>query len=228
MTMLRNLLAPAGLALCALAALPAQAQIDGRMATVDTTRAIIRTTAFQTAYQQVETTYAEQIALGRTKLQESQTLLAKFDKNGDTQLDEAEQATMKKSPDFAKLQTIDQEIIGIRKQIDSARIYAIEQIIQQYPSALQDVTTADQIKIVVDPSTVLFSVEEADITLKVVNALNARVPAVGVVPPVGWQKSQEGDQVYKQVQQFLAIAAQYAQQQQPQAPQGDPAAPAGR
>jgi len=226
--MLRKLLAPASLSLCALAAMPAHAQVDGRLATVDTTRAIIATTAFQTAYQQVETTYAEQIALGRTKSQESQTLLIKFDKNGDKQLDETEQAAMKKSSDFAKLQSLEQEILGLSKQIDGARIYAIEQIAVQYGSALQDVTTAEQIKIVIDPGTVLFSVPETDITLKVVTALNARVPAVGVVPPAGWQPSREGAQLNKDIQQFLTIASQIAQQRQGQEQQGNTAAPAGR
>jgi hypothetical protein len=126
------------------------------------------------------------------------------------------------------LQTLEQEIVGLSNQIDGARIYAIEQIIVQYGSALQDVTTADQIKLVLDPGTVLFSAPEADITLKVVTALNARVPAVGVVPPAGWQPSREGARLYQEIQQFLAIAAQYAAQQQAAQPAADPAAPVGR
>jgi Skp family chaperone for outer membrane proteins len=228
MTSFTKLLASASFALSALAAMPAHAQVDGRMATVDTTRTIIGTTAFQTAYEQVNTTYAQQNDLRRTKSQERQTMLAKFDKNGDKQVDETEQAAMQKSPDFAKLQTLEQEIVGLSNQIDGARIYAIEQIIVQYGSALQDVTTADQIKLVLDPGTVLFSAPEADITLKVVTALNARVPAVGVVPPAGWQPSREGARLYQEIQQFLAIAAQYAAQQQAAQPAADPAAPVGR
>jgi Skp family chaperone for outer membrane proteins len=228
MTSFTKLLAPASLALCALATTPALAQVDGRMATVDTTRTIIGTTAFQTAYEQVNTTYAQQNELRRTKSQERQTMLAKFDKNGDKQVDETEQAAMQKSPDFAKLQTLEQEIVGLSNQIDGARVYAIEQIIVQYGSALQDVTTADQIKLVLDPGTVLFSAPETDITQKVVAALNARVPAVGVVPPAGWQPSREGARLYQEIQQFLALAAQYAQQQQAAQPAGDPAAPVGR
>jgi len=57
-------------------------------------------------------------------------------------------------------------------------------------------------------------------------ALNVKVPAVGVVPPAGWQPTREGVQVYQEIQQRLAIAAQYAQQQQ--AAQGAPVAPDGR
>ena len=228
MTRLAKLLAPAGLVLAATAALPAQAQVDGRMASVDVTRTIIGTTAFQTSYEQVNTTYAQQNELRRTKAQERQTMLAKFDKNADKQVDETEQAAMQKSADLPKLQALEQEIQGLSNQIDGARVFAIEQIIMQYGSALQDVTTAEQIKVVLDPGTVLFAVPEMDITPKVTAALNARVPAVGVVPPAGWQPSREGVQVYQEIQQRLALAAQLQQQQGAPAPQGNPAAPAGR
>ena len=228
MTRLAKLIAPAGLILAVAAALPAQAQVTGKLATVDVSRTIIGTTAFQTAYEQVNTTYAAQAELRRTKAQERQTMLAKFDKNGDKQVDDTEQQAMQKSPDFAKLQTLEQEIQALGNQIDGARVFAIEQIIVQYPSALQDVTTKDQIKLVIDPSTLLFAPPEADITTKVTAALNARVPAVGVVPPAGWQPSREGVQIYQEIQQRL-IAAQMAQQQQQAAGQQQAApAPVGR
>ncbi|PLK23943.1 hypothetical protein C0V72_06970 [Porphyrobacter sp. TH134] len=229
MTRLAKYLASAGVALTALTALPAHAQVDGRLATVDISRTIIGTTAFQTSYEQVNTTYAQQNELRRTKAQERQTMLAKFDKNGDKQVDDSEQAAMQKSPDFAKLQTLEQEIQGLGNQIDGARVYAIEQIIMQYPAALEQVTTAQQIKMVIDPSSLLFAPPEADITQQVTTALNAKVASVGVVPPAGWQPSREGVQIYQEIQQRL-IAAQMAQaQQQQQAAQpGNAAAPAGR
>ena len=230
MTRLAKLIAPAGLVLAAAVALPASAQVQGNIATVDIPRTIIGTNAFKTAYEQVNTTYATQNELRRTKAQERQTMLAKFDKNGDKQVDESEQAAMQKSPDLPKLQTLEQEIAGLNNQIDGARVFAVEQIIMQYPAALQEVTTKDKIQIVIDPSSLLFAPPEADITAKVTTALNTKVPAVGVVPPAGWQPSREGVQVYQEIQQRL-IAAQMAQQQQ-QAAQAqqpaDAAAPTGR
>lgn len=229
MTRLAKLIAPAGLILAVAAALPAQAQVTGKLATVDVSRTIIGTTAFQTAYEQVNTTYAAQAELRRTKAQERQTMLAKFDKNGDKQIDEAEQAAMQKSADFAKLQTVDQEIQGINNQIDGARVFAVEQIIAQYSAALQEVTTKEQIKLVLDPSALLFAPPEADITAKVTAALNLKVPAVGVVPPAGWQPSRDSVGVYQEIAQRLQLAAQI---QAAQAAQGQqqaaPAAPAGR
>jgi Skp family chaperone for outer membrane proteins len=228
MTRLAKLLAPAGLALAALVAMPAHAQVEGRIATVDISRTIIGTTAFQTAYEQINTTYAQQNELRRTKAQERQTLLATFDTNGDKQVNDAELAAKQKSPDFTKLQTLEQEIQALSNQIDGARVFAIEQIIVQYPAALQEVTTKQQIKLVIDPGSLLFAPPEADITQAVTTALNTKVPAVGVVPPAGWQPSREGAQIYQEIQQRL-IAAQIAQQQQQAAQtQGDPAAPTGR
>lgn len=226
MTKLTRLLAPASLALAAMFAMPAQAQVEGRIATVDIARTVIGTTAFQTSYEQVNQTYAQQNELRRTKAQERQTLLATFDTNGDKQVDDGELAVKQNTPDFAKLQTLEQEITALGNQIDGARVYAIEQILVQYGPALQEITTAQQIKLVLEPGSLLFAVPEADITQQVTTALNAKVPSVGVVPPAGWQPSREGVQIYQDIQQRL-IAAQRLQQAQ-QAQQPAPTAPVGR
>jgi len=228
MSIFSKLLAPAGVALCALAALPAAAQVDGRVATIDISRAVLGTTAFQTAYEQVNQTYAQQNELRRTKAQERQTLLQTFDTNGDKQVDDAELAAKQNSPQFAQLQTLEQEIQGLTNQIDAARIYAVEQVIAQYGAALQEVTTQQQIKLVIDPASLQFAVPEADITQKITTALNAKVPNVGIVPPQGWQPSREGVQLYQEIQQRLLTAQLIQQRQQQQQQQGNPQAPAGR
>ena len=231
MTIFSKLIAPAAVALCAVAAVPAQAQIEGRIATVDISRAVLGTTAFQTAYEQVNTTYAQQNELRRTKAQERQTLLQSFDTNGDKQVDDAELAAKQNSPQFTQLQTLEQEIQALTNQIDAARVYAVEQVITQYGAALQEVVTKQQIKLVIDPATVMFTVPEADITQQITTALNAKVPSVGIVPPQGWQPARESVQLYQEIQQRLMTAQliqQRQQQQQQQQQQGNPQAPAGR
>jgi Skp family chaperone for outer membrane proteins len=227
MTTFSKLLAPAGLALTALAALPANAQVEGRMATVDVSGAVLGTTAFQNAYSEVTRTYAQQIELLRTKDQERQTLLQAFDTNGNKQLEDAEVAAKQNTPEFTKLQTVTQEVQALTNQIDFARIYAVEQVAVQYSAALQEVITKQQIKLVIDPSSLIYLTPEADITPQVVTALNAKVPSVGVVPPTGWQPSREGAQIYQEIQQRL-VAAQIQRQQQQQQQQGNTAAPVGR
>lgn len=227
MTILSKLIAPAAVALCAVAAMPAQAQVEGRIATVDISRAVLGTTAFQTAYEQVNQTYAQQNELRRTKAQERQTLLATFDTNGDKQVDDAELAAKQNSPQFTQLQTLEQEIQALTNQIDAARVYAVEQVITQYGAALQEVVTKQQIKLVIDPGTVMYTVPEADITQQITTALNAKVPSVGIVPPQGWQPARESVQLYQEIQQRL-MTAQLLQQRQQQQQQGNPQAPAGR
>jgi len=227
MTILAKLIAPAGLALVALAALPAHAQVEGRMATVDVSRTIIGTTAFQTAYEQVNQTYSQQNELRRAKAQERQTLLQTFDTNGDKQVDDAELAAKQNSADFTKLQTLEQEIQTLNNQIDGARIFAVEQIIVQYAAALQEVATRQQVKMIIDPGSLLFAEPGADITEQVSTALNTKVPSVGIVPPSDWQPSREGVQLYQEIQQRL-MTAQLIQQRQQQQQQGNPQAPAGR
>jgi len=226
MTIFSKLIAPAAVALCAVAAVPAQAQVEGRIATVDISRAVLGTTAFQTAYEQVNQTYSQQNELRRTKAQERQTLLATFDTNGDKQVDDAELAAKQNSPDFVKLQTLEQEIQALTSQIDAARVYAVEQVILQYGAALQEVVTKQQIKVVLDPNSLLFVAPEADVTAQITTALNAKVPSVGIVPPQGWQPARESVQLFQEIQQRL-MAAQLMQQRQQQQ-QGNPQAPAGR
>jgi Skp family chaperone for outer membrane proteins len=227
MTIFSKLIAPAAVALCAVAAAPAQAQVEGRIATVDISRAVLGTTAFQTAYEQVNTTYAQQNELRRNKAQERQTLLATFDTNGDKQVDDAELAAKQSSPQFTQLQTLEQEIQALTNQIDAARVYAVEQVILQYGAALQEVVTKQQIKVVLDPNSLLFVAPEADVTAQITTALNAKVPSVGIVPPQGWQPARESVQLFQEIQQRL-MAAQLMQQRQQQQQQGNPQAPAGR
>ncbi|MFN3862653.1 MAG: OmpH family outer membrane protein [Erythrobacter sp.] len=228
MTIFSKLIAPAAVVLTAVAALPAQAQVEGRIATVDIARAVLGTTAFQTAYEQVNQTYAQQNELRRTKAQERQTLLATFDTNSDKQVDDKELAAKQKSPDFTKLQTLEQEIQALTNQIDAARIYAVEQVILQYGPALQDVVTKQQIKLVLEPGSLLFAVPEADVTAQITAALNAKVPSVGIVPPQGWQPARESVQLFQEIQQRLVAAQLMQQRQQQQQQQGNPQAPAGR
>lgn len=227
MTIFSKLIAPAAVALCAVAAVPAQAQVEGRIATVDISRAVLGTTAFQTAYEQVNTTYAQQNELRRTKAQERQTLLATFDTNGDKQVDDAELAAKQNSPQFTQLQTLEQEIQALTNQIDAARVYAVEQVILQYGAALQEVVTKQQIKVVLDPNSLLYVADGADVTAQITTALNAKVPSVGIVPPQGWQPARESVQLFQEIQQRL-MAAQLMQQRQQQQQQGNPQAPAGR
>ena len=225
-----KILASASLALAAVATTaPATAQVQGRVATADIARAIIGTTALQTAYQQVNTTYAAQIETRRTKQQELSTLLQPFDSNGNNQLDDSELPAVQNSPSFAQIQTLEGEIAAINNQVNNARIFAVEQILAQYPTALQEVAAAQQVSVVFQPEAIQFAGEGADITPQITTSLNTKVPSVGIVPPNGYRPSRNGAQIFQEIQQTL-LTAQLIQQQQAQQQQqnGNTQAPEGR
>ena len=228
-TITKSLL-PAGFAAITLTASPAAAQVEGKIATVDTTRAIIGTEALRTAYELVTTTYKAQIDQRTAKQQQLSDLLKPFDTNANGRLDDAELPAVQSSSSFAQIGQLEGEVASLTNQINNARIFAVEQIFAQYGTALEEVATAQQIQIVMPVSTVLYGVAEADITAQMTTALNTKVPAVGVVPPQNYRPSQQGAGLFQEIQQRL-LTAQLIQQraaQQQQQQQGNTEAPAGR
>lgn len=226
MTRLFKQLAMASALAGALVATPSSAQVSGNIAVINAPVAIINTTAFRTAYQQIGTTYATQIQTLQTRQQERQTLLQQLDTNSDGQLDEAEQQAAQNTTQATRLQAIDQEMAGLSNQVETARVYAIEQILQQYGAALQQVATTQNIQVILDPDAVIYVPAQANISQLVATDLNGRVPSVQITPPQGWQPQRASLAMYQQIQQALltaqALQAQAAQQQQQQqqAPSG--------
>jgi Skp family chaperone for outer membrane proteins len=230
MTRLTKLFASAGLAACALAtaaATPVAAQVQGRLATADISRAIIGTTALQNAYTQIGTTYQAQIEQRQTKQQQLANLLQPFDTNSNGQLDDAELPAVQSSANFQQIQTLEQEVAAITNQVNAARVYAVEQILAQYPAALTEVTTQQQIVMVLAPETLQFAADGADITQAITTSLNAKVPAVQVVPPADYRPNRNAAQIFQDIQQTL-LTAQLIQQQQAAQQQQPTQAPAGR
>ena len=220
MKILKQTIAAASLAVAGIAATPLAAQVSGNIAVVNPPATIAGSSALSTAYQQINTTYAAQITQAQQKQQQAQTLLQQLDTNNDGNLDQAEQQAAQSAPQAQQIQTLEREIGQLQNQVDSARVYAIEQILQQYGAALQTVVSADNIQVVLSPDAVAWSNPAANINQKVVNALNTRVPSVQITPPQGWQPSQQAVGVFQQVQQILMVAAarqQAATAQQPAA-----------
>ena len=228
MKLTSKLLATGALALGALAVTaPATAQVEGRIATADISRAVIGTTALQTAYNQIGTTYSAQIEQRQTKQQELTALLQPFDTNGNGQLEETELPAVQSSSNFAQIQTLEQEVAGLTNQVNAARIFAVEQILAQYPAAITEVTTQQQIVMVMQPESLQFAAEGADITQLITNSLNTKIPSVQIVPPAEWRPSRQAAQLFQEIQQTL-LTAQILQQQQQQQQQPQTQAPAGR
>ncbi|MGQ7828768.1 OmpH family outer membrane protein [Altererythrobacter sp. Z27] len=227
MKLISSLLAAASLSTAALVAVPAAAQVQGNIATVNAPAVVINSNAFTTAYQQIATTYKPQLDAIQARQQESQTLLQQLDTNKDNQLDEAEQQAAQNSPQATRLQAIEQEVAQLTDQVEAARVYAIEQILAQYRPALEEVVQQLRIQVVLTPDVVVYAPQQANITQQVTAAVNAKVPSVAIVPPQNWRPTRNAVAIYQQIQQTL-MAAQAIQAQQQAAQQPNPQAPSGR
>jgi len=200
-----------------LAAAPASAQVNG-IAVTDPAIAIASAQALQTAYAQIGTTFQAQ----RTQLEQVQEqragLLRQFDTNNDGQLNEEEQrAAQANTAVLQQIQGLDQQINTIQQPITQARVYVIEQLLMQYSAALQQVTTQNNIQLVLNPNNVVWTTDTVDITQKIAAALNQLAPTVSTSVPQGWQPNRQSVALYQEVQDILLSAAvQQAQQAQQQ------------
>ena len=228
MNILYKSILAAGLATAAISA-PATAQVQGKIATVNAAGVVINTTAFQTAYQQIGTTYKGQIDGIRQREEERQTLLKQLDKNGDNQIDDAELEAAQNTPQATRIGQIEQEVAQMTNQVEGARVYAVEQILRQYGASVQQVAQQQQIQMVLAPDAVVYAPTAANITQQVVTVLNTKVPSVQIVPPQDWQPSRNSVALFQQIQQTLLAAAQIQAAQQQQAnQQQNNQAPTGR
>ena len=225
-------LAVASLSVAAVAgSAPAMAQADGKVATASISRALLNTAALQNAFASVSETYKARIELAQTKQTELTTLLTPFDSNGDGQISGNENAALEGASNYSTIQTLQAEIATIEDQINSAQVFAVEQVLAQYQPALQEVATQQSIAMIVDPASLQFAQPGADITQLVTTALNAKVPQVQIVPPANWRPSPNSVQIFQEIQRRILIRAARAQQQaaqQQQQQQGNTEAPAGR
>lgn len=216
------------LAAAAIAPLPVAAQVAG-IATTSPEVVIARANARNTAYQQIQTTYAAQIQQINTARTEIQTLLKSMDTNNDNQLSEAERTA--KPAVATQIQQKEQQISTLATPITLAQAYALDQLAREYDAARQQVITAKRIQIMLSPDAIQYAPPAVDVTNDIVAALNTRKPTVTTAVPAGWQPTREVLGLQQTVQQILLAAAQQqaATQQPPAAQQpAQPAQPTGR
>lgn len=195
----------------AILAAPAAAQVNG-FATADTAVAIAGTQALQTGYQQIGTQYQSQRQTLEQRQQQRNTLVQQLDTDQDGQLSETEVGAAADAT-VQQVQALDQEIAQIQAPIQLARLYVVEQILQQYSPAVQQVISDRGIQMLISPDAVIYAPDSADVTQVITQTLNTRAPSVTITPPEGWQPNQTTVQVFQQVQQVLMLAALQQQQQ---------------
>ena len=219
-------LAIAGAATAAMAAMPASAQVNG-MATASPEAVIVRAAARVAGYNQIDQTYAAQITQIRTVRQEANTLQQSLDTNRDNNLTEQE---VQANPGVVQqIQQKEQQIAQISQPIALAQYYVIEQIINDYQNAQNQVLQQKRIQVLIAPDAIQYAPDNFNVTNDILAAVNQRLPTVSTTPPANWQPRRETVQTHQAVQQILLAAAQQqALQQQQQQAQQPAQAPQGR
>ncbi|MEO1967563.1 MAG: OmpH family outer membrane protein [Sphingomonadaceae bacterium] len=208
--------------------MPATAQVNG-IATSSPEVAIAKSQARTTAYEQIGKTYdaqIKQIGQLRQKIAQDQQSL---DTNKDGQISNEE---AKAKPSIVQqLQATEEQAQKLSQPIAMAQTYALEQIIQQYNAARQQVISQKNIQIMLAPDAIEYGPPSIDVTDDIVAALNQRVPSVTTTPPANWRPSRQAAQLRDAVQNLLIAAAQQQAAQQAATPttQGSTSAkPTGR
>lgn len=170
--------------------------------------------AYKSAIQQLPATYKAQIDQANTRKSQIQAQLKPlYEKlDADAKKPNADRAALQ--AEYAQIQQIEQageqEIKQIVEPINLARQYILEQIGDKLESATQTAMTKRRISIVLDAQSVLKADGAYNVNQDVLDALNAMLPAVNVVPPAGWLPRQQRE---AQAQQQAQEAAAQAQQQ---------------
>ncbi|RXR30993.1 OmpH family outer membrane protein [Sphingobium fluviale] len=214
----------------ALAATPAQAQIGG-IATASTIGAIVKSKAMVQGYQTIDTTYKTYYDQLQAKGKERNDLLAKLDKNGDKNVDQAEMdaAEAAKDPNLVLIEAKEKEIVALQEPIAKAKMYVLSQIIGKYEPAQQTVVTAKKISMILAPDAFIWAQPTVDVTAAITAELDKALPTAATTVPAGWNPDQQVYEVYQRVQQMIAAAVQQqAQAPRPAAPASGKAAPTGR
>lgn len=161
------------------------------VATANIDGAIQGTTAFTAAVTQIQTSYAPQIQNRATRAQALQTELQTL--GATVQAEQARQpqnATALQNAITAyrtRETAAQQELQQLSAPIELAVTYVREQITLKLQDAVNAVTTARRIDMLVNSDAVFWNNANADLTQAITAELNRLVPSVQAVPPAGYQ-----------------------------------------
>jgi Skp family chaperone for outer membrane proteins len=218
----------AGLAMAAAATAvpaPAGAQVNG-IATSNPTIALVRAAARTAAYQQINTTYAAQIQQVNQLQTEINNLQVSLDTDKNGQLTEAE---INANPSVVQqIQTKEQQAQTASEPIIMAQYYALEQLLNDYNNARNQVVQQKNISLMLTPDSVQYAQQGFDVTDAIVAAIDQRLPTVGTTVPANWQPRRQTVELHQAIQQILMVASAQAAARQQQQQQQNQQAPSGR
>ncbi|MEZ5689485.1 MAG: OmpH family outer membrane protein [Caenibius sp.] len=211
------------LSVAPLGAATATAQVAG-IATADPSIVIAGSKARDAAYRQINQTYSAQITQLRQLETEMNGIKQKLDKNGDKQVDQQEYDS---NPNVVQqMEAKQQQIAQTGQPIVLAQYYAIEQLINDYSNARDEVVKAKKISIILQPQSIQYAPDSVDVTADIIAAVDKRLPTVSTAVPAGWKPRRETVEIHQAVQQLMVAAA--AQQRASEGQQASGPATSGR
>ena len=161
----------------------------------DVDQAVQGTTAFQTAVNQMQTTYAPQLANRNTRATALQTEMDRLVAVATAEQTRLRGLNQQSSPALnAAVNAINQhrtaaqaELQQLSQPIELAVAYVREQITLKLSDAVRSVTTARGADILVNNEAVIWRSEGADVTSAITTELNRLVPSAQIVPPQGYE-----------------------------------------
>lgn len=184
------------------------AQVNG-IATADPAVVIAGAKARDAGYRQINETYSAQIAQIRQMEGDLNTIKQQLDKNGDKQVDQQEYDS---NPNLVQqMEAKQKQLSQTSEPIALAQYYVVEQLINDYNNARDQVVSKKKISIILQPDAIQYAPDEIDVTADLIQAVDSRLPTVSTAVPQGWQPRRETVQTHQAIQQILMMAA--AQQQ---------------
>ncbi|MEW4466546.1 OmpH family outer membrane protein [Parasphingorhabdus sp. JC815] len=200
-------LALATLSVPAIVASPAAAQSKTGIAVANYEAAVVRSQAYQTALEQMKTTYKADIDATNARAAALQTemkpLIDAY--NAAVQKPGATQATVQPQAQAlqAKRQAGQQELARLQQRVTLATAYVEEQVGKKLNDAIRTAMKAKKVDLILQPQAVVAREPYVDMTDAIIAELNKLIPSATITPPAGWQPGQKEN------------AAQPAETQQP-------------
>lgn len=210
-----------------LMAVPAQAQVAG-IATSSPEAVLAQSAARQNAYVAINNANSSNYQQIETLQKELETLAAGLDTSGDGNVTKAE-ADAQPSV-WTQYQAKDEQVKQLFAPILLAKYYVIQQLLERYGEAQQQVIQSKGIQAMLTPEVFQYAAPGVDVSADILNSLNTLVPAVTTTPPANYQPPREVVATYQAVQQIIAIAVQQQaiREQQGQSAQPAQEQPSGR
>ncbi|MBH9538695.1 OmpH family outer membrane protein [Novosphingopyxis sp. YJ-S2-01] len=213
---MKHLIKAASLALAAttatvsLAAPVAAQQVKG-IAFADLEAAARQSSAYTTAAQQRQTTYAAQISQAQSARQAAAQRLEPLANQFNT-------ARQSATPDQTQLQTLygqiqqiqndsEQQLQQILQPVALSEAYVNEQISDQLKAAVDAARAQAKVSLLLGAGSVIDGDDAYDLTDEITAQLNRLIPAAQIVPPAGWLPRAQRERLAAQQQAQPAAAA---------------------